>query len=211
MELPTLIERKDNQNKRRGGFGRFGKRGGRGGNNNNILNKKRGRLREIDFSEIKEDQPQSKNLNINQNSKVLSNPIITNIHNNTNKNENKNINQSTLNSSINQNNNNLYTNINQDLNAILTSNPTQISTQNLLNLNNNNENKKTLFVDAKKEIEEFSQMIEKVEEEIIKKYNITIPNFSYEDTFPEEIKNKLLDNFLETPEIEEILTKVGNS
>lgn len=70
--------------------------------------------------------------------------------------------------------------------------------------------RKTSFIEAKREIEEFAKLIEKTEDDIIKKYNITFPNFSFEKYFPDELKSKLIDNFLETTEMKDILVKLGN-
>ena len=63
--------------------------------------------------------------------------------------------------------------------------------------------------EAKKEMKDFELLITNTEKEIQKKYGFIFPDLSYEDNLPDEIKNKLLDNFLERPEIKKILNEVN--
>ena len=70
--------------------------------------------------------------------------------------------------------------------------------------------KKMSLNEAKKEMKDFELLIINTEKEIQKKYGFIFPDLSYEDNLPDEIKNKLLDNFLERPEIKKILNEVNS-
>ena len=78
-------------------------------------------------------------------------------------------------------------------------------------LNNNNNalgNKKRILVnEAKKEMKDFELLILNTEKEIQKKYGIVFPDLSFEDNFPDFIKNQLIDDFLESPNIKKILNE----
>ena len=78
-------------------------------------------------------------------------------------------------------------------------------------LNNNNNalgNKKRILVnEAKKEMKDFELLILNTEKEIQKKYGIVFPDLSFEDNFPDYIKNQLIDDFLESPNIKKILNE----
>ena len=63
------------------------------------------------------------------------------------------------------------------------------------------------LTDAKKEMKEFELLIMNTEKELQKKYGFIFPDLSYEDNLPDEIKNKLIDNFLEKPDIKKILNE----
>jgi flagellar biosynthesis component FlhA len=81
-------------------------------------------------------------------------------------------------------------------------------------LNNNNNalgNKKRILVnEAKKEMKDFELLILNTEKEIQKKYGIVFPDLSFEDNFPDYIKNKLIDDFLESPKIKKLLNEANN-
>ena len=64
------------------------------------------------------------------------------------------------------------------------------------------------FYEAKKEIDDFTAQLIKMEEELSKKYSITFPDLSFEDTLPDEIKIKLVEDFFDSKEIKDLLTKV---
>ena len=78
-------------------------------------------------------------------------------------------------------------------------------------LNNNNNalgNKKRILVnEAKKEMKDFELLILNTEKEMQKKYGIVFPDLSFEDNFPDFIKNQLIDDFLESPNIKKILNE----
>lgn len=63
------------------------------------------------------------------------------------------------------------------------------------------------FAEAKKEIDDFSLQLEKLEKEIKEKYSISFPDSSYEDQLPDDIKIKLVENYFESPEIKELFIK----
>ena len=79
----------------------------------------------------------------------------------------------------------------------------------VLNINNNAlGNKKRILVnEAKKEMKDFELLILNTEKEIQKKYGIVFPDLSFEDNFPDFIKNQLIDDFLESPNIKKILNE----
>ena len=77
------------------------------------------------------------------------------------------------------------------------------------NTNNNLNKKKMPLNEAKKEMKEFEQLIFNTEKEIQKKYGFAFPDLSYEDNLPDDIKNKLIDNFLERPHIKKILIEAN--
>ena len=77
-------------------------------------------------------------------------------------------------------------------------------------INNNTIIKKRMpFNEAKKEMKEFKLLIDNTEKEIQKKYGIIFPDLSFEDNLPDEIKNKLIDYFLEKPDIKKILNETN--
>jgi flagellar biosynthesis component FlhA len=78
-------------------------------------------------------------------------------------------------------------------------------------INNNTIIKKRMpFNEAKKEMKDFKLLIDNTEKEIQKKYGIIFPDLSFEDNLPDEIKNKLIDYFLEKPDIKKILNEVNS-
>ena len=78
------------------------------------------------------------------------------------------------------------------------------------NNNNNNANKKKTVAEAKKEMKDFELLIINTEKELQNKYGIVFPDLSFEDNLPDDIKNKLLDDFLESPKIQKILSECNN-
>ena len=77
------------------------------------------------------------------------------------------------------------------------------------NTNNNLNKKKMPLNEAKKEMKEFEQLIFNTEKEIQKKYGFAFPDLSYENNLPDDIKNKLIDIFLERPHIKKILNEAN--
>ena len=75
---------------------------------------------------------------------------------------------------------------------------------------NNIIKKKMSLNEAKKEMKDFELLIINTEKEIQKKYGFIFPDLSYEDNLPDEIKNKLIDNLLESPKIKKILTEMNS-
>ena len=82
--------------------------------------------------------------------------------------------------------------------------------KNINNINNITGKKRTTLAEAKKEMEEFELLILNTEKELKKKYGIVLPDLSFEDNFPDYIKNKLIDDYLESPPIKKILNEVNN-
>ena len=85
-----------------------------------------------------------------------------------------------------------------------------IEDKNLNNTNNNINRKRTSVNEAKKEMKDFELLILNTEKEIQKKYGIVFPDLSFEDNFPDYIKNKLIDDFLESPKIKKLLNEANN-
>ena len=77
------------------------------------------------------------------------------------------------------------------------------------NIANNLSKKKMPLNEAKKEMKDFELLIFNTEKEIQKKHGFVFPDLSFEDNLPDEIKNKLIDNFLELPNIKKILTEAN--
>ena len=82
--------------------------------------------------------------------------------------------------------------------------------KNINNTNNILNKKKTSVNEAKKEMKDFELLILNTEKEIQKKYGIVFPDLSFEDNFPDFIKNQLIDDFLESPNIKKILNEANN-
>ena len=83
--------------------------------------------------------------------------------------------------------------------------------KNINNVNNINiSRKRTSVNEAKKEMKDFELLILNTEKEIQKKYGIIFPDLSFEDNFPDYIKNKLIDDFLESPKIKKLLNEANN-
>ena len=59
-------------------------------------------------------------------------------------------------------------------------------------------------------MKDFELLILNTEKEIQKKYGIVFPDLSFEDNFPDYIKNKLIDDFLESPKIKKLLNEANN-
>ena len=70
--------------------------------------------------------------------------------------------------------------------------------------------KKKTVAEAKKEMKDFELLIINTEKELQTKYGIVFPDLSFEDNLPDDIKNKLLDDFLESPKIQKILSECNN-
>ena len=85
-----------------------------------------------------------------------------------------------------------------------------INISNLNNTNNILNKKKTSVNEAKKEMKDFELLILNTEKEIQKKYGIVFPDLSFEDNFPDFIKNQLIDDFLESPNIKKILNEANS-
>ena len=75
------------------------------------------------------------------------------------------------------------------------------------NTMNNLSKRKMPLNEAKKEMKDFEMLIFNTEKEIQKKNGLVFPDLSFEDNLPDEIKNKLIDNFLERPDIKKILNE----
>ena len=83
--------------------------------------------------------------------------------------------------------------------------------KNINNVNNINiSRKRTSVNEAKKEMKDFELLILNTEKEIQKKYGIIFPDLSFEDNFPDYIKNKLIDDFLESPKIKKLLNEANS-
>ena len=82
-----------------------------------------------------------------------------------------------------------------------------IGEKNSNNSANNLNKKKTSLSDAKKEMKDFELLILNTEKEIQKKYGFIFPDLSYEDNLPDDIKNKLIDDFLDSPRIQKLLNE----
>jgi len=74
---------------------------------------------------------------------------------------------------------------------------------------NNSNRKRTSLNEAKKEMKEFETLILNTEKEIQRKYGFIFPDLSFEDNLPNDIKSKLLDDFLESPRIKKILDEAN--
>ena len=140
--------------------------------------------------------------------------------NNTNKNNNlQNLsktdtkeNLSKINIKKENNNTNNTNNATESTNTILNKKRerTESHTEEEANNTTNNLNKKKMPLnEAKKEMKEFEQLIFNTEKEIQKKYGFAFPDLSYEDNLPDDIKNKLIDIFLERPHIKKILNEAN--
>jgi hypothetical protein len=70
--------------------------------------------------------------------------------------------------------------------------------------------KKKTEAEAKKKMKDFELLIINTEKELQTKYGIVFPDLSFEDNLPDDIKNKLLDDFLESPKIQKILSECNN-
>ena len=79
------------------------------------------------------------------------------------------------------------------------------------NNNNNNLNRKKTVTEAKKEMKDFELLIINTEKELQNKYGIVFPDLSFEDNLPDDIKNKLIDDFLESPKIQKLLNEASNN
>ena len=95
----------------------------------------------------------------------------------------------------------------KEIEEVITNN---IEDKNLNNTNNNTNRKRTSVNEAKKEMKDFELLILNTEKEIQKKYGIVFPDLSFEDNFPDYIKNKLIDDFLESPKIKKLLNEANN-
>ena len=85
------------------------------------------------------------------------------------------------------------------------------SKENEEEINNNIVNKKKMSLnEAKKDMKEFELLIKNTEKEIQNKYGVIFPDLFYEDNLPDEIKNKLIDNFLERPNVKKILNEANS-
>jgi hypothetical protein len=64
--------------------------------------------------------------------------------------------------------------------------------------------KKISFKEAKKEIDEFSQQMDNVLDEIKTKYGIDIVSSSYDEYLPDELKIKLIEDFFNDKDVQKI-------
>ena len=64
--------------------------------------------------------------------------------------------------------------------------------------------KKVSLQQAKQEINDFCQLIDKLEKEIYDKYNIKVSEFYYDDLYPEDVSIKLVDEFFKDKKIADI-------
>ena len=86
-----------------------------------------------------------------------------------------------------------------------TQSQTKETEEEINNNSTNNLNKKKMPLnEAKKEMKDFEQLIIDLEQDLQKKYGVNFPDLSFEDNLPDEIKNKLIDNFLERPDVKKI-------
>ena len=60
-------------------------------------------------------------------------------------------------------------------------------------------------------MKDFELLIINTEKELQNKYGLVFPDLSFEDNLPDDIKNKLIDDFLENPKIKKILTMTVNT
>jgi hypothetical protein len=74
---------------------------------------------------------------------------------------------------------------------------------------NNSNRKRTSLNEAKKEMKDFETLILNTEKEIQRKYGFIFPDLSFEDNLPNDIKSKLLDDFLDSPRIKKILDEAN--
>ena len=74
---------------------------------------------------------------------------------------------------------------------------------------NNSNKKRTSLNEAKKEMKDFETLILNTEKEIQRKYGFIFPDLSFEDNLPDDIKSKLLDDFLDSPRIKKILDEAN--
>jgi hypothetical protein len=74
---------------------------------------------------------------------------------------------------------------------------------------NSSNRKRTSLNEAKKEMKDFETLILNTEKEIQRKYDFIFPDLSFEDNLPDDIKSKLLDDFLDSPRIKKILDEAN--
>ena len=74
---------------------------------------------------------------------------------------------------------------------------------------NSSNRKRTSLNEAKKEMKDFETLILNTEKEIQRKYGFIFPDLSFEDNLPDDIKSKLLDDFLDSPRIKKILDEAN--
>lgn len=110
----------------------------------------------------------------------------------------------TNNNMLNQKRERTQSNNNKDIEENQNNN---IGEKNSNNSANNLNKKKTSLSDAKKEMKDFELLILNTEKEIQKKYGFIFPDLSYEDNLPDDIKNKLIDDFLDSPRIQKLLNE----
>jgi len=68
--------------------------------------------------------------------------------------------------------------------------------------------KKITFMSAKKEVDEFTSFLDKVEKDIENKYGINLGVFNYEDILPDELKLKLVEEFFNSKEIIDLVKNI---
>jgi len=122
------------------------------------------------------------------------------------KKDNTHLNNNINNNMLNQKRERSQSNNNKDIEEEINNN--NIEDKNLNN-NNNISRKRTTVAEAKKEMKDFELLILNTEKELQTKYGIVFPDLSFEDNFPDDIKNKLIDDFLENPKIKKILSDAG--
>ena len=92
-----------------------------------------------------------------------------------------------------------------------TQSQTKETEEEINNNSTNNLNKKKMPLnEAKKEMKDFEQFIIDLEQDLQKKYGVNFPDLSFEDNLPDEIKNKLIDHFLERPDVKKIYNEASS-
>ena len=69
--------------------------------------------------------------------------------------------------------------------------------------------KKISFKEAQQQIKDFKIVLEDIEKKIKNKYGDCLPDFSYEEHLPVNLKTKLITSFFESEEIKNIINKVN--
>ena len=121
------------------------------------------------------------------------------------KKDNIHLNNNINNNMLNQKRERSHSNNNKDIEEEINNN---IEDKNI-NHNNNISRKRTTVAEAKKEMKDFELLILNTEKELQTKYGLVFPDLSFEDNLPDDIKNKLIDDFLENPKIKKILSDAG--
>jgi hypothetical protein len=108
--------------------------------------------------------------------------------------------------SLNQNQSGVNINVNA---TSVNTNTTQVQEPSHLPQSDTNIRKKITFADAKKEIEEFTQQINSIEEEIKEKFHINLNEFYFDDFLPDDIKMKLIEDYFNSEEFLDLAKKAS--